>query len=124
MKIKFTLFAVLLFAGILSTYAQGGQRRTVDERVQMSVGRIADSLSLNAAQKTDAQSTFSAYYTSMDKLREGLMPGKRPEKADMDKVTELRDAKLKIIFTEQQFNKYKEMEASMRQRNSQRPVGQ
>ncbi len=124
MKNKFTLLTVLLFAGILSTYAQGGQRRTVEERVQMTVGRMTDSLSLNPAQKTDAQSTFSAYYTSMDKLREGLEPGKRPEKAEMDKVTEMRDAKLKIIFTEQQYKKYKEMEAAMRQRNSQRPSGQ
>ena len=123
MKNKFTLLVVLLFAGILTTQAQG-QRRTVEERVQMTVGRAADSLSLSAAQKTDAQNTFTEYYTSMDKLREGLEPGKRPEKADMDKITDMRDAKLKIIFTEQQFTKYKAMEAAMRQRNSQRPGGQ
>ena len=79
MKNKFTLLVVLLFAGILSTQAQG-QRRTIEERVQMTVSRVTDSLSLSAAQKTDAQNTFTEYYTSMDKLREGLEPGKRPEK--------------------------------------------
>ena len=124
MKNKFTLLVVLLFAGVVSTYAQGGQRRTVEERVQMTIGRITDSLTLSTAQQGDAKNTFTEYYNSMDKLREGLEPGKRPEKAEMDKVTEMRDAKLKIIFTEQQFNKYKEMEAAMRQRNSQRPGGQ
>ena len=123
MKNKFTLLVVLLFAGILSTQAQG-QRRTVEERVKMTIGRVADSLALTTAQQGDAQTTYTEYYTSMDKLREGLEPGKRPEKADMDKITEMRDAKLKIIFTEQQFNKYKEMEAAMRQRSSQRPGGQ
>ena len=123
MKNKFTLLVVLLFAGILSTFAQG-QRRTVEERVQMTVGRATDSLGLTTAQKTDAQNTFTEYYISMDKLREGLEPGKRPEKTDMDKITDMRDAKLKIIFTEQQFTKYKAMEAAMRQRNSQRPGGQ
>ena len=123
MKTKFTLLMILLFAAIFSTQAQP-PRRTVEERVKQTIGRISDSLNLSTAQQGDAQATFTEYYTSMDKLREGLEPGKRPEKANMDKISDIRDSKLKIILTEDQFKKYKEMEAAMRQRNSQRPGGQ
>ena len=115
-----------MFAGILSTQAQQGQRRTPEERTKMSVDRAFDSLKLSAVQKTDIEPVYFEYYKAMDKLREGLAPGTRPERADMDKLTEARDAKLKIILKEDQFAKLKEMEAAMRNRggNGQRPPGQ
>lgn len=125
MKSKITLFVMLMFAGILSTQAQPGQRRTAEERTKGTIDRVSDSLGLSAAQKTDIAPVYLDFYKAQDKLREGLAPGTRPEKADMDKLTEARDAKLKIILKAEQFAKLKELEAAMRNRgNGQRPPGQ
>jgi hypothetical protein len=121
MKSKIALFVMLMFVGILSTQAQQ-QRRTPEERTKMVVDRLTDSLKISPAQQTDLNPVYMDYYKAQDKLREGLAPGTRPERADMDKLTEARDAKLKIILTEGQFTKLKEMEAAMR--NRQRPPGQ
>lgn len=122
MKIKITLLAMLMFVGIVGTQAQQGQRRTPEERTKMMVDRMTDSLKISAAQQTDVSAAYLEYYNAQDKLRAGLAPGTRPEKADMDKLTEARDAKLKIILKDDQFAKLKEMEAVMR--NRQRPPGQ
>ena len=125
MKSKLTLFVMLMFVGILSSQAQQGQRRTPEERTKMTVDRLVDSIKISSAQQTDVTAAYLEYYNAQDKLRAGLAPGTRPEKADMDKLTEARDAKLKIILKEDQFAKLKEMEATMRQRgNGQRPPGQ
>jgi hypothetical protein len=115
MKIKLTLLAMLMFVGIVGAQAQQGQRRTPEER-------LTDSLKISAAQQTDVSAAYLEFYNAQDKLRAGLAPGTRPERADMDKLTEARDAKLKIILKEDQYNKLKEMEAAMR--NRQRPPGQ
>ena len=123
MKIKISLFVMLMFVGILSTQAQQGQRRTPEERTKGIVDRLTDSLKLSAAQQTDVSAAYLEYYNAQDKLRAGLAPGTRPEKADMDKLTDTRDAKLKVILKEDQYTKLKEMEAAM-MRNRQRPPGQ
>lgn len=114
-----------MFVGILTTQAQqgGGQRRTAEERSKMLVERLTDSVKLSAAQQTDVNGAYLEYYQGQDKLREGLAPGTRPEKADMDKLTQDRDAKLKIILKDEQFTKLKAMEAAMRNRGGQRPPG-
>jgi hypothetical protein len=127
MKSKITLFVMLMFAGILSTQAQQGnfQRRTPEERTKMQVDRMTDSLKISAAQQKDVNTILMDYYKAQDKLREGLAPGTRPERADIEKTVTDRDAKLKIILTEPQFNRFKEMEAAMRNRGGgQRPSGQ
>ena len=124
MKIKITLLAILMFVGIVGTQAQPGQRRTPEERTKGTVDRLVDSLKISAAQQTDVSAAYLEYYNAQDKLRAGLAPGTRPEKADMDKLTEARDAKLKVILKDDQFAKLKEMEAAMRQRMQQRPQGQ
>ena len=117
MKNKFKLLFILMFAGILSASAQGGgQQRTPEERAKMQVDRMTDSLKLTTAQQGDVTNTLVDYYKAMTKLREGLAPGTRPEKADTDKITADRDAKLKVILKEEQFNHFKDMEAAMRQR--------
>ena len=125
MKIKITLLAILMLVGVVSTQAQQGpQRRTPEERTKMVVDRLTDSLKISAAQAADINTVYLDFYKAQDKLREGLAPGTRPERADMDKLTEARDAKLKIILKEEQFAKLKEMEAAMRNRGGQRPPGQ
>jgi hypothetical protein len=122
MKIKIILLAMLMFVGIVGTQAQQGQRRTPEERTKMVVNRLTDSLKISTAQQTDVSAAYLEFYNAQDKLRAGLAPGTRPEKADMDKLTEARNAKLKIILKEDQYTKLKEMEAAMR--NRQRVPGQ
>lgn len=123
MKNKFTLLFMLMIVCILSAQAQQGpgQRRTPEERTKMTIDKLSDSLNLIAAQKTDVDAVYLEYYKAQDKLRENLSPGTRPEKTDLDKIIEVRDAKLKIILKEEQFAKLKAMEAAMRQRMQQRP---
>ncbi|MEP6616737.1 MAG: hypothetical protein ABJA57_09175 [Ginsengibacter sp.] len=126
MKNKIWLVLVFMLAGILSLQAQqqGFQKRTIEERVTSTMDKISDSLQLSTPQKTDAANTFSDYYKAMDKMREGMAPGTRPERSDFEKMITERDAKLKIIFTEAQYKKYKEqLEPAMRHSRGDRPQG-
>jgi len=127
MKNKLKLLMLLMFAGILGLQAQqqGFQRRTVEERVKSTMEKISDSLKLSSAQQGDAANTFTEYYKAMEKLREGMAPGTRPERADFEKITSERDAKLKIIFTEVQYKQFKDvLEPSMRRPRGDRDRGQ
>ena len=128
MKTKITLLALLMFVGVLSSQAQQGQgqRRTAEERTKMIGDRLSDSLKISAAQRTDLDAVYLQFYQAQDKLRESLAPGARPERADLDKLNEARDARLKVILKEEQYNKLKQMEAAMRNRQGQgqRPAGQ
>ena len=126
MKNKLKLLMLLMFAGILSLHAQqqGFQRRTVDERVKSTMERITDSLKLSEAQQKDAAVTFTEYFKSMEKLREGMEPGVRPDKSDFEKIIATRDEKLKTIFTVEQFKQFKEvLEPSMRKPRGDRDQG-
>lgn len=115
MKMKITILAMFFFGAIMSVNAQQGQRRTVEERVKMTVGRMSDSLAVDNGQQEKLGAALTNFYTSMDKMRDGLAPGTRPEKADMDKIYASRDEALVKILTPQQFIKFKEMEERMRQ---------
>ena len=118
MKIKMSILAVLIFGSIYSTNAQ--QRRTVEERVKMSVTRMTDSLNLDKSQVEKSTVAMTDFYTSMDKMREGLAPGTRPERSEMEKRMKSRDEQLSKILTTTQMQKFKEMEERMRQERMQR----
>lgn len=99
----------------MSVNAQQGQRRTVEERVKMTVGRMTDSLGVDNGQQEKLSAALTNFYTSMEKMRDGLAQGTRPERADIDKIYASRDEALVKILTPQQFIKFKEMEERMRQ---------
>jgi len=124
MKIKITLLIIIVVGGFLSSQAQQGAHRTAEERTKFVVERLSDSLKLSKAQQGDVDSVYLQYYKAQDKLRENLTPGTRPERADLEKLFETRDAKLKVILKEDQYNKLKSMEAAMRQRGPLKPAGQ
>ncbi|HUR12138.1 MAG TPA: hypothetical protein VM012_12245, partial [Flavitalea sp.] len=99
--------------------AQGGgagmQRRTVEERVKMTLEKVTPALTLDKDQQTKTDSTFTEYYRAMDKFRETLEPGTRPDRSQFEKFITERDEKLKKVFTEAQFKKWKEeVEPSLR----------
>ena len=121
-KILFVLF--MLFAGVAVVNAQGQpqQRRTVEERVKMTMEKVTPALSLDKTQEARTDSVFTDYYKAMDKLRESMQPGTPPDRSVFEKLGADRDEKLKGIFTADQFKKFKdEVEATLRQR---RPQGQ
>lgn len=119
MNIKTACIACLLLLCAFSGFAQGGQRRTVEERVKMTMDSLTVNLKLNAAQVTGADSIFAGFYKEMDALRES---GTRPDRSVMESKMSERDEKLKKVFTADQFTQYKAWEAARRERmRAQRP---
>lgn len=123
MKNLIVLAALFLFAGSVSVMAQGGgQRRTVEERVNMTHQKIDSAFKLDAAKLAQADSAFATYYRGTDKVRQDLMAasnGQRPDfqtmREKMQPLMEARDKDLKVILGDDNFKKWKEeIEPTMR----------
>ena len=111
MKTRTSMLLAFLFAATVNTYAQEGsiQHRTIEERVKAVVDKISDSLKLNEAQQQNTAAVFTEYYTSLRKSREEARAnGTRPDRSVIEKLSNDRDDKLKGIFTEDQFKKFKD----------------
>ena len=105
----------MLFAGTAVVNAQGPQRRTVEERVKMTMEKVTPALALDKTQEARTDSVFTDYYKAMDKIRESMQPGTPPDRSVFEKASNDRDEKLKTIFTADQFKKFKdEVEPSLR----------
>jgi protein CpxP len=123
MKTKISMLVAFLFAATLCTQAQQGmQRRTVEERVKFAMDKISDPLKLDQTQQDKTTAVFTDYFTTQDKMREDARAsGNRPDRSVMEKNINDRDEKLKTIFTDDQFKKFKdEIEPTLR---PQRPQG-
>ena len=114
MKKAVILITAVLFAGVLSTRAQGGggPRRTVEERVKSVMDKLAD-LKLDKDQTNRTDSVFTDFYRSRDKMMQdaragGAQPDREKMREDFQKLATERDEKLKKIFTEDQFKKWKD----------------
>lgn len=116
MKTKISMLITLLFAITVGVSAQGMQRRTVEERVKSAMDKLTDSLQLNADQQQKTSTVFTDYYTAQDKMREDARAsGNRPDRSVFEKMMSERDDKLKAIFTDDQYKKYKDdVEATLR----------
>ena len=121
MKKAILLIAIVL-TGVLAVQAQGGggfQRRTPEERLKMTKEKLAD-LKLNPDQTTKSDSVFMEAFRAQDKIFEemrasGGQPDREAMREKMQKLNGDRDEKLKKIFTEDQFKKWKdEIEPSLR----------
>ena len=122
MKTKITMLVALIFAATISTHAQQGmQRRTVEERVKSAMDKISDPLKLDKAQQDKTTAVFTDYYTTQDKMREDARAsGARPDRSVREKLANDRDDKLKSIFTDDQFQKFKsDIEPTLRPQRSQ-----
>ena len=116
MKSKISMLVALLFAVTMGVNAQGMQRRTVEERVKSVMDKLTDSLTLDQSQQDKTSAVFKDYYTAQDKMREDARAsGNRPDRSEFEKMMNDRDEKLKAIFTDDQYKKYKDhVEASLR----------
>jgi hypothetical protein len=120
MKMKFLFVSMFLLAGTMMIQAQASQRRTVEERTKRVVDTLTTVFKFDKAIQEQTNVVFTDYYTAADKLREGLAPGERPDRAQIEKLVADRDERLKKIFTEEQFKKFKEeIEPALRPRRRQ-----
>lgn len=122
MKTKITMFIAILFAITINANAQGMQRMTVEERVKAAMDKMTTPLNLDTAEQSKTAAVFTDFYTAQNKMREDARAsGTRPDRSVFEKMTNDRDDKLKTIFTDEQYKKYKdEVEATLR---PQRPQG-
>jgi cell fate (sporulation/competence/biofilm development) regulator YlbF (YheA/YmcA/DUF963 family) len=126
MKKKILFLASMAICAVFTVNAQGGMpRRTVEERVKSVMDKLVD-FKLDKDKTAQTDSAFTAYYKSQDKMREemmagGGMPDRDAMREKMQKFAAERDDKLKKIFTDEQYKKWKdEIEATTR---PQRPGG-
>ena len=121
MKKQIVLFMVAMLVTVASIIAQGqgGPRIAVEERVKVVNEKLRDfKLAPNKLAKTD--SIFTSYYSTMQKEREAMMssggtPDRDAMRAKMLKLNIDRDEQLKLIFTDDQFKKWKDdIEPAMR----------
>jgi hypothetical protein len=116
MKTKITMLIAFILIATTSIFAQGMQRKTVPERVKETMDKITAPLGLNESQVTSTSAAFTDYYNAQTKMfQDARTSGARPDRSAFQKLAEDRDAKLKTIFTEEQYTKFKgEVEASLR----------
>ena len=123
------LFLAVLFAGNAIIHAQPGggfQRKTVEERVAIAHSKIDSAFKLDAAKLVQVDAEFTTFYKAQEAKRQELMsgggmPDRETMMAEFKKLSDARDEKLKTIFTEEQFKKWKdEIEPMLR---PQRPQG-
>lgn len=125
MKIKIAFLAVVMLAGTISTFAQGGggggfQQRTPEERSKRSVDTLVSLFKLDAAATTAVTAAFVDYNKAADKMRADMMAGggqvdREAMQAANLKLTTERDEKLKKSLSADQFKKFKdEVEPAMR----------
>ena len=108
MKTKISMLVAFLFAATISAHAQVMQRRTVEERVKSAMDKLSDPLNLDKTQQDKTTTVFTDYYTSQNKMREDARAsGTRPDRSVMEKMMNDRDDKLKSIFNDDQFRKFK-----------------
>ena len=121
---KAILLLAIAITGVLAVQAQGGggggfQRRTPEERLKMTKEKLAD-LKLDKDQTTKSDSVFMDHFRAQDKMFEEMRAagGSGDRDAMREKMQKLaadRDEKLKKIFTEDQFKKWKdEIEPALR----------
>lgn len=121
MKKQFILsFAVLVLStSAIFAQAGGGPRMSVEERVKAAMEKLAD-LKLDTAKSSAASAVFSNFYSAQQKQREearaaGGEPDRDAMRAKNQKLAADRDEKLKAIFTDDQYKKWKdEIEPSLR----------
>jgi hypothetical protein len=116
MKTKITMLIALILMTTTGIFAQGMQRRTVPERVKATMDKITTPLNLDASQASRTDSVFTDYYTAQMKMfQDARASGNRPDRSEFEKLSADRDAKLKVIFTADQYTKFKnEVEDSLR----------
>ncbi len=125
MKTKISMLVALLFTATISTQAQQMQHKTIEERVKSAMDKISDPLKLDKDQQDKTTFILTDYYTSQEKMREeAKASGNRPDRSVMEKRMSDRDERLKAIFTDDQYKKFKDdIESTLRPQRQQQMQG-
>lgn len=125
-QIGLSIIAFFLGIGCLIAQGQGGPRMSLAERIKSVHEKLADfKLDPDKLAKTD--NIFIVYYNAIQKQRGEMRAsgGETDKDAGREKMLKLnadRDEQLKLIFTDDQFKKWKnDIESSMRPRRQNRP---
>ena len=119
MKKQILLLVAAVCFSITSLMAQGGmQRQTPEERTKAAVEKMTP-LNLDANTKAKTEVILTEFYTAqqkaMQEMRESGNPDREAFMAKRKELAEARDAKLKLIFTQEQLKKWiDEIEPSLR----------
>jgi len=121
MQTKLLFLFSLILAGSISVNAQGGfQQRTVEERVKAVMEKM-EPFKLDEDKKKQVDTIFTESYKALDEKRKEMRTNseggdqRTAMRAEMQKMNEARDEKLKKVLTEEQFKKWKdEIEPSLR----------
>ena len=131
MKRQLVAFLVIMLAATVAMQAQPGggfQRPSVEDRVKRVHGKIDSAFKLEATKLANVDSIFANYYRAQDAKRDELRAGGTMDRevmtTEMRKLSDARDEKLKLIFTEDQYKIWKEqIEASLRGGGGRPPGG-
>ena len=118
------LFSLSLFSFLFSIAQnqQSPKHPSQEERLKQVSEKITKEIKLSATQKTKVEAAYKDFFVDVEKLHakngNKEMPPPPPpppgSKEDMDKLSKVRDVKIKSALTETQYTKYVEMEASLR----------
>jgi periplasmic protein CpxP/Spy len=118
-QIAAVIITALFSIGTACAQGGGSSRKTVPERVKEVMEKLVD-FKLDKAKSDQADSIFTSFFTSQQKMMEemragGGTPDREVMRENRRKLVDERDTKLKTVFTEEQFKKWKdEIEPSMR----------
>lgn len=112
---------IVLFISSLSTIClaqpNGKEHKppTIEERLKMVNEKICQPLKLDKNQTSKVSVIFKDFFTEMDKLMDfKTNPPRMPEKSKVDALAKIRDNKVKNVIPENVFDKYIELEKSIR----------
>jgi hypothetical protein len=117
MKKTIIAIAVIMLAGTVSSFAQGGfQMPSPEERVKRVHLKADSAFKLDESKMKEMEAAYLEYYKAQDKVREDLMAsnggnfqGMREQMQEkMKPYTEALDAKLKPILGDDKFKTWKE----------------
>ena len=131
MKKKFLLVVIVLVTSLTTLYAQNGgfQHQTVQERVANTMSKLT-ALKLDSATTIQADSIFTNFFTAQQKAMQDMMSGGGQVDRDAMRqkrqaLADDRDAKLKAIFTTDQYNNWiNNIEPSLRPQRGNRQNAQ
>jgi len=116
-KMAFIVLFISLFSTICLAQPNGKEHKppTIEERLKMVTEKICQPLQLDKNQTAKVSVAFKDFFTEMDKLMDfKTNPPRMPEKSKVDALAKIRDNKVKKVIPENVFDKYIELEKSIR----------
>jgi protein CpxP len=112
MKKQLVVMAIAGLIGIASVNAQDGRmRQTPEERTKAVMEKLAD-LKLSKENTIKTDSVFLEFFTTQQKAMEEMRASGTFDREAMGakrkELTDARDGKLKMIFTQEQMKKWKD----------------